>query len=50
MGAGAVVAAGESEEVQGDLEGRVEDDVPDGRPGGGRGTRGAGRPYRNHGG
>ncbi len=29
VGADAVVAAGESEEVQGDLEGRVEDDVPD---------------------
>ncbi len=24
------MAAGEAEEVQGDLEGRVEDDVPDG--------------------
>ncbi len=30
VGADAVVSAGESEEVQGDLEGRVEDDVPDG--------------------
>ena len=30
VGADAVVSAGESEEVQGDLEGRVEDDVSDG--------------------
>ncbi len=30
VGKNAVVAAGEAEEVQGDLEGRVEDNVPDG--------------------
>lgn len=30
VGGGAVISAGESEEVPGDLEGRVEDDVPDG--------------------
>ena len=29
VGRRAIIAAGESEEVQGDLEGRVEDDVPD---------------------